>query len=233
VRRYKRFENTEIMGYTLPMVEMVLHPDSYVNILTEKIINFYNKNEFNNLKDLIDSLNSYFIIEKIEFIKGKKLLKFDSGIDSGGYNPKNNKIIFFYTEDIINAFKFKNIKNDYEDFKWFLEDFKDYLGHETIHRMQSIEDKVKYIKAMSGENEKLHYSQPKEIMAYAWLIVQTFKMNGKDEDYIKFILSGKRDLNNVKVINYIPAFKKYYNLFDKDSKVMKLLYKYIYLYMDK
>jgi len=232
MKRYKRKFTNDFMGYTLPLIEMVQRPENYINILIEKIKNFYEKNEFLNLNDLIVSINSYFINEKIEFIEREKSSKFDSGLFSAGYKPKTDTIILFYTTDISNAFKIKNKKHDYTDFKWFLDDFIDFIGHEIIHRMQSVNDKVNNIKAMSNENEKLHYSQPKEIMAYVWLIVQTFKMNGKDNDYIKFVLSNKRDDHNIKIINYIPAFKKYYNLFDKDSNVMKLLYKYIYQYIN-
>jgi len=234
MERYKRkYDENIFMGETMSMLEMVLHPDNYVNLIKDKIISFYNKNIFTDINDLIVSLNSYLIDEKIQFkLSDKKLSKYDSGLQSARYYPKANVIVILYTDDILNAFKMRGQTNDYSDFKWFLEDFEEFLGHETIHRMQSFKDKVNNIKATSTENEKEHYSQTKEIMSYAWQIVQTFKMYGKDEDYIKFILSSKRDEPNVKVINFIPVFKKYYNLFDKDSNVMKLLYKYIYLYID-
>jgi hypothetical protein len=229
---YKRIEEPgRFMGPTPNMFEMVQRPENYFNIIKNKLIDFRNLNEFTDINDLITSLNSYFINEKIVFKPSGKNLKFDIGLSSGGYEPKTNELYLFYNNNIINAFKIKGKEQDKYDYDWFMEDLENFLGHEIVHRMQFFKDVIKKVGAMKDENEIEYFSKPKEVMAHAWQIVQTFKLNGKDDDFIKFVLGSKRDLENVKIINFIPMFKEYYIRFDKDSKVMKLLYKYIYQYL--
>jgi hypothetical protein len=236
IKRYQQFfdvDSIRFLGPTHNMFEMVQRPENYYTIIKEKIEVFRNRNIFESLDDLIISLNSYFIDEKIIFISSKTKMKFDSGLTSAGYNPKTNELYLFYNSDISNAFKMENKEQDIYDYKWFLEDLEGFIGHEIIHRMQYFKDKIKDVGVMSKENRKKYLAKPKEIMAYAWQIVQTFKLNGKDDDFIKFVLGSKRDLENVKIINFIPMLAEYYNTFDKDSNTMKLLYKYIYQYVDK
>jgi len=238
MKRYKRkFEDQStdkesIMEYTSKMYEMVLHPNNYVNLMKDKLNLFYNKNDFMDLKDLIISLNSYFLNEKIEFKKSPLVEPFGNGLLKGGYQPKTGTIYLFYDNNIIDSFKLQNNKNLNTDFKWFLETFEELLGHEVVHRLQFLKDNIKKIGVMSDKNEKEYLAQPKEVMAYAWQIVQTFKMYKYDNEFIRFILKDREDTESLKNINYIPMFKKYYNYFPKNSNVIKLLYKYIYLYTE-
>jgi hypothetical protein len=245
VKRYKRdescIEEEKFMGPTIglnifdkmKLIEAVQNPENYVKLIGNKITEFNLKNTFTSIDDLIVSLNSYFINEKIEFRLSKKPAMLGSGVDSGGFNPKTNEIYIFYNYDITDAFKIENKEYNKNNFEDFLEEFSTFLGHETIHRIQSFKDKIKKVGVMIDEDKKRYLAQPKEIMAYAWQIVQYIKMGTrKDNKFVRKMLTSIRDEDNLKFINYITPLSEYYNLFDKNSKTMKLLYKYIYLYIE-
>jgi hypothetical protein len=242
MKKYEsRFDKERFMGptigqdflHTMKFIEAIQNPENYVNLIKNKIIKFNIKNSFSSLDDLIISLNSYFINEKIKFRLSKNPNILGEGLLSGGFNPKTDEIYLFYNYDIIDAFKMDNKKYNDDNFKDFLEGLSIFLGHETVHRMQSFKNKIKKVGTMIDEDKKKHLAQPIEIMAYAWQIVQYIKLySKKDNKFIRKILTDVRDEENLKIINFIVPFKEYYNTFDVNSKTMKLLYKYIYLYTE-
>jgi hypothetical protein len=232
MKRYKRLKENYIdEGHNF--FEKVQKPENYLKIIKKYITEFNNKNEFLNLDDLITSLNSYFLNEKLVFRKSEKTPKYNSGVVSMGYQPKTNEIYIFYCDKIQNAFKIQNKQYDYEYFEIFLENFIMFLGHEIIHRMQLIKDKTKTIGAMSHENKRKYLAKPIEIMAHAWEIVQEFKFNNRTNSDIQLILKSKRDEENLKWIFFSKRLEEYYKTFPVASNTMKLLYKYIYLYTEE
>lgn len=232
MKKYEKYNEEDYMDKGHTFYEKVQKPENYLYIIEKIIKEFNKKNEFLNLEDLIISLNSKFMNEKIIFIKSEQTPKYNSGIVTAGYNPKNNEIYLFYCDKILNAFKIQNIKYDHEYFELFIENFIMFLGHEVIHRMQSIKDKTKSIGIMSKENKRKYLAKPIEIMAHAWEIVQEFKFYKRTDDDIKLILKSKRDKENLKWIFFSPRLGEYYSTFKVTSKTMKLLYKYIYLYLE-
>ena len=120
-----------------------------------------------------------------------------------------------------------------DNFSTFLQEFTSILGHELVHRAQVM--KAGYgripqlVKGVSeGEREINYFSNKKEIMAYAWQIVETISMNNFLPNDILRLLKTEGE---TKLIAGGIVLQKYHSLFTSSSKSLKLLYKYMYLYI--
>ncbi len=231
MKRYKCIKESYVDENHI-FYEKVQKPENYLKIIIDKIVEL-NKQQYKNLQDIINTLNTNLYHEKIIFKPSSKEPKYNSGIVSAGYQPKTNEILLFYSPKIERAFKIIGKGYDSEYFDIFLENVYDLLGHEIIHRMQYLKDKKKYIGVMSDENRIAYLSKPKEIMAHAWEIVQEFKMFGKNNEAIRMIFKSNRDSENLKWLLFSARLKMYYTSFESTSKTMKLLYKYIYEYTEE
>lgn len=231
MKKYKRISG-EYVDKDHIFYEKVQRPENYLNIIKDKFIQA-NKKEYKDLNSLLIYLTKIFDNDKIIFKEYTKQLKYSSGIVSAGYNPNTNEIYLFYTNHIERAFKIKDIEYDSEYFNLFMENLHDFLGHEIIHRMQYLNDKKKIIGVMSTKNKIKYLEKPKEVMAHAWEIGQEFKLYGKTNEQIKMILKANRnEEENMKWLLFSSRLKTYYENFDSNSKTIKLLYKYIYLYIE-
>ena len=225
----EKYENILINDPSI-FEENILNPESYLGVI---------ENKFNILKTqilkgdhssqwLCDFFTQKFKSDKIVFVNNLQSSIESTGVYKGAYEPNKN-LIYLYCD-----FNIEDIQYNEDDYDFFKIDCIEFCGHELVHRLQFVKDKIKNIsthKAKNGRDELIKYlSDSKEIMAHAWQIVQIYKFYmGKNLD--KDFLLKKIAERNVKYIGSNKILWLYLKYFDKNSKVFKLLYKYIYLYL--
>lgn len=206
--------------------EMVQRPEQYLGLLLEKLDSIISKlwKKDHSAPSICRQLNELFESDKIKF-EFKPESKEENIILKGHYNVDTFYIVLFC------GFNLEKIQYTKEDIEDFIEDFTEVVGHELIHRLQYVNDKVKEARAynLSDTKELLKYlSNPKEIMAHAWQIVQSFKLLGFYRELIYQVINNR----NNKIINIIYILNMYRNHFDSNSEVWKRLLKYIYQYAE-
>lgn len=218
--------------------EANVFPEEYLKDIEKKIDNLQlykiNNNKKNVVKIICDKLNQKFILNNIKFIYQTQIdnnayedyIKY--GINSGATLPdRKAKIDVFINPLIVGIID--NIK--------FEEEFKKHLlfilKHELIHRGQHL--RVHNVKLRAEvhnkeyENQIKYLSDKQEIMARAWEIVELFKLRNYSIEEIKNILKS----NDIRLKYTVHPLRVYLDWFDKDSNVIKLLYKYMYGYLEK
>jgi hypothetical protein len=206
--------------------EAVIKSDFYVGTLLklfskrkQEFINLHNLDEFTG------KLNKLYLKDKITFRPTS--LQIDDYIIAGNTTKQvDNTIRLLCTAKGLDFNKSK------ETFVTFMKSFKKMLQHEVIHRDQMIRianDKI-IPKVFNYSNEDLikYYSNKQEIMSYAWQIVYDFKIRGKSIPVIKELLSK----NSWIAAHSSKIYQEYLRLFAKNSGTMKLLYKYMYQYLE-
>jgi hypothetical protein len=162
---------------------------------------------------------------------------------------KNYKILFVYenTDDENNFFskgkynhisdiisipclsKINYIVKDDNFFTLFLKTFQPLIGHELVHRMEYIQRALENL-SNKRDNDKIkkYLSDHDEIMSYAWQSVEELRYRfGEDQEILKLVKSDSPI--KYRVSYALTIYKVNFSL---DDKVTKLLYKYIYLYLD-
>jgi hypothetical protein len=185
------------------------------------------------LNQILHILNTILLNRKIKFY-------YNSRVDDkvyligAGYNAATNFILISCTNKVTEFYQ--NRKDKDILFKNFLGNFYRSIGHELIHRYQALkieyEEKRKEVCKKSNEYGKKYLSNKHEIMSYAWQIVNNFRMEGIKDNEIKGIL--KTDSNIKKDIGG-QILKDYHNFFklNDGNNILKSLYKYMYMYLDK
>jgi len=188
--------------------EAVIVPD------IKRYMDIFNNGHFNNMVKLcsdndefISLLNQVFRGSGIKFIY-KTVREFDGIIRDG--------VIVIYVGDNV-LYNFINNNNR------FMNTLRVILSHELVHREQQRRiDWSRYYHHRSGVRGNIDNKQ--EIMAYARTIIDKL-MNvygNYKKNVIKF-LQRPRD-------GVVKEFDMYINTFDKDSDIVKRLYKYMYEY---
>lgn len=173
------------------------------------------------------------IIPYIEMALSKHKIKFDylrAELDvytsSGRYEPNDDTLHIILSDKTL---KKNPTENDYKE---FVNDFSLMVGHELIHRFEAIKmnniELANRLLKVSILKQKLYYGSKYEIMAYAWQIVNTFRLFGKIDSDIKIMLRSNSD---VKFKYGDLMLKKYHDIFTIQDAELKLLYKYMYLYL--
>lgn len=216
----------------IALQEAIINPNNYLKDIDRKLDKLLNKiiNKKYDAKKIcrIFSIGlSRYKIEVIyqDFIERGIDINIRFGINSGACLPdRYSSIGIFCNDNIINIQNDINFKNQFKD--WFLL----VLKHELIHRGQNlaVKDIDVLVKVKSNEKEKFkqELSNPIEIMARAWESVEIFKLVNhlENNDIINILKNySKYALNN--------TLNTYVELFEKDSKELKLLFKYMYLYL--
>jgi len=212
------------------LVEAVYRPDKYVNIVynhLKSILKIYNKSfkygelvcEF--LTDKFKEFNIIFNYEGSFNSDGRKyaINSMDTGVNSLTITIQCSPIIdqLFLSIDLQ---------------KLFLQYFKELIGHELIHRSQSISIKNytlqkyinKYINIAQGVG---YYADKAELMSYAWQIIEELRFQGAyDMDILEYIKDiGKHP--GYSCLIYEEVYLKYY----RNTMVINRLIKYIYEYL--
>ncbi len=220
MKRYKRYFET-CPG--LKINEAVIIPVEYLKILqdifiTNKkniILNSSNNNSF------VAFLNSLYNMYNIFFIDSN-ITKKDYVCLKAKYEPDKNVIIIYMTSDS-NFYLSVNFNLVWNSIKYM-------LGHELVHQVQYIRQKVKqdFVKYEETDLRK-YYSDKKEIMSFAWQAIFLYLcFNRSKTEIIKALKNENEDINKYNVV-----VEQYYSLFEKDSKQLKLFLKYCYLYLGK
>ncbi len=221
----RKLDDTGDLKFMYYVREAVIFPDIYIKdmlgTLTNHIQLFLKKSYTD--KEIIKLLIKIFLKDKILFILQPRIAVHGEVLNRGGFKQQSGYFIIFCNFDIT------NIQKDKESYKSFCYEFMDLIGHEMIHRIQYINSKEQWIvKLQNTKDPKKYLFDPHEIMAYAWQIVQYFKLQNYTNKQIKEILSST---NNEKL--NCRTLKAYHYFFDKDSDVIKRLYKYMYQYLDE
>jgi len=230
VRRYeqldkRKLDDTGDLKFMYYIKEAVIFPDVYIQSMLETITsyvqNFLKKSY--NAKQITELLTRIFLKDKILFVLQSNIEAEGEVLNRSGFKQKTGYFLMFCNPNIT------NIQKDKESYKSFCYEFMDLIGHEMIHRIQYINSKEQWIvKLQNTKNPKKYLFDPHEIMAYAWQIIQYFKLQNYTNKQIKEILSST---NNEKL--NCRTLKAYHYFFDKDSDVIKRLYKYMYQYLDE
>jgi len=223
MKRYKSFISERL--YEDYLMEGVLHPETYLSILIDKMNDLKNKiiNQNHSSKYICDFLTNEFKFDKINFIfRPSTINSKKDAIDKASYNVDTEDI------NIYCNFNLEKIQYGIEDFENFKSDFEELVGHELIHRLQFVNNKDKVAQTISLETNGLikYLSNVQEIMTHAWQTSQAIKLLGFDKESLSKFLSID------KLVRKIYTLSLYKNNFDKNSPVLKRFYKYLYMYFD-
>lgn len=203
------------------LCEAVIHVDKYVDVL--KSILYQNRNlifnqteEDNKLNILNDIFKPYKIVFHVEDNIGKNY-----GLIKGICNKENIKIIV--------GFNIYDYLVDSPIFKIFGQKLLNLIGHELVHRGQYYIRKADFIYfyAYEKDTEKNYFSNPQEIMAYAWMGIENMRSHG----YTDIQILNKIKSNNVSAAEI--GFSHIYlsELRELDIKAYKRFLKYMYQYL--
>lgn len=217
--------------FTGKILEGIIRPNKYTNeisAIVKRNSNLLSQNDNeNNIIFLLNSLlyNKY----KIHFIYDENSNR-NLPISIAAYNYKNNDIEVGITDTLLNNTKDNGI------LKQLFEQIELIIGHEIIHRLQFGQNKIKKlmnkynVENIDDLNQVRKYLSDKdEIMAYAWQIVEFFKVHDYSKEKIKTLLQSNH-LDNEKY-QYEPLYY-YHKVFTINDTPLKLLYKYMYSYLD-
>lgn len=230
IKRYKPF----FIGIhnKTALQEAIINPNNYLRDIDKKLDKLLNRiiNKNYDAKKVCRILSVGLSRYKIEIIYQNSIergldINIRFGINSGACLPdRYSSIGIFCNDNIIRIQDNIDFRGQFKN--WFLL----VLKHELIHRGQNlaVKDIDVLVKVKSNEKEKFkqELSNPIEIMARAWESVEIFKLVNhlENNDIINILKNySKYALNN--------TLNTYIELFKKDSKELRLLFKYMYLYL--
>jgi hypothetical protein len=236
MKKYKSvFKEKKYSSSLIDLYEDIINPKLYLNNIERKLDKALYKVRGKNysLNKLCFILGFYFANERIKIEPQGEIFEGDEyniyGINSGAcLSDKKVTIGIFCNSNLLQLqFKDNNYINEFK--KWFLY----VLKHELIHRGQKLEIKNVKIRAMINSNNKIlkdELKEPQEIMARAWEIVEYFRIiYNMSKNKILQIINNTDDIT----FGGNRTLFVYMELFNHDSKEIKLLYKYMYLYTTK
>jgi hypothetical protein len=181
-------------------------------------------------------LNDWFSNDKIKF----KHINTDIDVYTkmGDFNLATG----FITIRVFNKISKLQNENKDDDYEDFINQVLSILGHELIHRVQSLRIKYnkireKVFKGFTPRKEvladwKKYFSNKQELMSYAWQIVNNFRMHGITDNFVKKILTNINSQSNIKYELGGKILEDYHSIFTIEEEPLKLLYKYMYQYLD-
>lgn len=236
--RYKQYFKYQ----SILLDEAVIFTDEYL----EKIISKFNKirNQFNYKKSLsiiCSRLNIIFLSDKIRFIEQEPAKGNDAHIKfgiNGGESlvDKYGSIRISLNKHILNSL------NNEAFYNLFIKYLMNILKHELVHRGQALRIKDLNIRAevlskdygelITKNNIRKYLADKQEIMANAWFIIQTFKFHNYDNKKIINLLNTNHKHDDKKIL-MSNLLKIYHDYFEMNENPIKLLYKYMYLYLQE
>lgn len=217
------------------LIEAVIHPEEYLSTIEKKldvILKRLDKKNYT-LTALCMFLSDVLSKHKIDFIgKGNIINGKETHIQYGINEARTQADKYASIRIYCNVMLLKIQQN-----KIFKDEFKKWLmfvlKHELIHRGQNLNildlNLRKEVRNIEYEHQKKELSEPEEIMARSWEIIELFKL--------------KNNFSNSDIKNYIRDYSKheqvnntlnaYFDYFGSNSKQLKLLYKYMYMYLNE
>lgn len=231
MKRYVRYFGIDEQ---FQITEAIVNPSLYLTQINKDLNDLaYFKFKNSSLKNITMKLNLIFRKSKITFIPQSFIVDdpHEPGIKFGingaaTLSNKNNSIGIYTNENIVKSLQNK----DYYTFfvKWLLFNLK----HELVHRGQHLKVKdaklANQVFQKSPKDQIEYLSDKQEIMARAWEIVELFKLFNYTSDNIRQMIQSKKLEKNQ---NF--TLRTYHELFTMDAWQMKLLYKYMYLYLEE
>jgi hypothetical protein len=220
-------------AYVPLLSEAVQRPHNYLKLIEGKLEKY--KKYFlkqNNGIDILFKLSSIFKKNNIKFIADEKNFHYNYfGINGASTSPDIFRTIevYCYPKAILDLSK--NEKN----FDLFVKILLNYLGHEFVHRMQTVdiknEELLKKLFSTNLKNKQKYLSKKLEIMGYAWTIIEEFRFMGYTD---KEILNVMRTPKSIKSIGRTEpsVYKEYKKLFYDNDEILNRLHKYMYEYID-
>lgn len=238
MKPYKKyFDANKYLSITIPelLIENVVHPEKYVKLLQDVLIKlqkrFVGKKETAHF--ICWLLSKRFKKYGITFIligEVRKGDKYKLGLTKSGYNGGDKNDIDIYCNENITK-----IQVDKKFYDLFSKHLLELFGHELIHRIQALNVEDIKLRGMIYQqpdpniNVKAYLANKYEIMSRAWQIVEECRFYGYDDNKIIDTIQRKK---------YAPistSLMAYRGLFETNNKedavTLKLLYKYIYLYV--
>lgn len=210
-------------AYAADMLEAVFVPrkevESILNLLRNSKQEIFNKKLQNEqlCKQLSGILKNY----KILFVDIREENE-DNFFKKGQFNQ---------ISDIISILCFSGINYIIKDdryFELFIKKIQVLIGHELVHRMQYIQRALENLSYKTGESFKKYLSDPDEVMSYAWQAVEELRFRFGDDNEIISLIKTESPIK-YRVSFALTIYKTEFKI---DEKPMKLLYKYMYMYLD-
>jgi hypothetical protein len=226
MERYKRFFNDYII-----IKESVIHVNKYFEVVLKDFIKFidsHTKTDFKDSYDFWDKFTASLIKYNIRSIFTEKTKK--AFIYEGGSGVHGSILLFCSNHN--EYYSVDSVYGNEEAKKELINDFTILCSHELVHRVQqaysSIVPKQRVSKLDERKEAQSYFSQPEEIMAYAFHCIEECRVKGHHDNQILSILKAKNSLYNVSSI-----FAQYKYLFDNDELrwVFNKFKKYIYQYI--
>lgn len=234
MKRYKPiFEEKKYSSSLIDLYEDIINPILYLGSIEKKLDKALYKIKGKNysLNKLCFILGFYFSNERIKIEPQLDIKKGDVynnyGINEGACLFDKKATIGIFCNPNLIQIQSKDDKYIEEFKRWFLY----VLKHELIHRGQNL--KIRDIKLRSIVLSKQYNTirdelkDSQEIMARAWEIIEYYRIiyNLSDNKILQ-IINNKGD----STFGGNQTLFVYMQLFEYDSKEIKLLYKYMYLY---
>lgn len=187
-----------------------------------------------NIDDFINILNTAFEKDKIKFWFSRD----ESNVytKTGGFDVKSLYVFVFIFKKLERLQRYKSSK----DYDIFCEEVLSRLGHELIHRHEAL--KIEYeelrrklfkgFKPVTQNDWRKYFANKHELMSYAWQIVNNYRMHGMTDNVIRKILGLTDSNSNTKFELGGQVFRDYYTVFKINEEPLKLLHKYMYMYLD-
>lgn len=216
-----------------PLFEYIVKPEDYLKDIEEKIISLLPKLiKENDLNKICNILIKKFRKNKIIFIASKNINPDKDAYISYGINEsktapdKYGTIAIELNPLFIQALQLIRARDK------LLEHFLVVLKHELIHRGQVLKIKDnKFRLEVYGKNtpkdQREYLGGKQEIMARAWEITEYMQLTGISKKEILQILKTQ---NGGKL--FIDTLKVYHEYFTMQDSELKLLYKYMYWYLE-
>lgn len=204
------------------MTEAAINVDmSEINALIKQIKTFPQNGFLNKINKVFNPYEIYFFETKEDTTDGIGKASIVT------YNDATAMKIFINSKEIREL-----IVNG--DFAIFAQELSATIEHELIHKNQiekvNAENKTTVLsRGQSKEGLKAYLSNEHELMAYANTIIRTLEKAGFNQEEILDMFKGG-NLTPYKASEWSPDLKRYQEVFKDDPKVLKKLYKYIYVY---
>lgn len=220
--------------------EAIIDPNQYINEIKVKV----NSEKFKKIlhtDQMIHACRGLTLLlwkNKIKFIYEKTIAIgsdefIQRGFNKAGTDSDKFNTIYIFVNDNIK----KCIVSD-EYYSRMIEQLLLLIKHELIHRAQKLhisneKEKRKIYDISQDADIKKYYGQKYEIMARAWQIIEELKLfGGMNSEEIKTYMKRKTNGSEMHLENKSLSYYIYNSNFETSSNTIKLLYKYMYLYLE-
>lgn len=185
----------------------------------------------------LKKLTSLFTPWKLLFLPATKDMVTKNGVGKGAVSISTEGVVIKIYLNVSDIFYYKSEGM----FAQYAMELAGTIEHELIHieQLTRVVKQGKNIAAVlqkggSGSSEKEYYGSEHELMAYANTIVRTLEAADFDKEEIIDMLRKPNDnITPYTASDWSGELEIYLNVFKDQPKVIKRLYKYMYMYLTK